>query len=40
MAPQSDHHHHTDFEADQLALFGVATIVLFVFVWMEVLRAI
>ena len=31
MASRSDH--HSDFELGQLALFGVATIVLLAFVW-------
>ena len=35
MKTQSDH--HSDFELDQLALFGVATIVLLVFVFTELL---
>jgi len=36
MTVQNDHDHHSDYGAAQLALFGVAAIVLLVFVWIVV----
>jgi hypothetical protein len=33
MTVPNDHDHHSDYEPAQLALFGAAAIVLFVFAW-------